>query len=63
MSGKDEEGAGEACKASVSGVRQDQQICQSVFPEGQTKVRWPVDVASFKAGSVPAITVVFEALS
>jgi len=63
MSGEDAKGAREARKASVSGVRQDQQICQSILSESQEEVRRPVDATTFKASSVPAIAVVFEALS
>ena len=55
--------AWEACKASVIGVRQDQQVCQSILPEGQEEIRWPIDAATFKASSVPAIAVLSEALT
>ena len=62
MSGEDTEGAREACKASVIGIRQDQQVCQSILPQGQAEVRGTVDAAAIKASSVPTVTVMFDAL-
>ena len=54
MSGKDTKGAWETYKASVFGVRQDQQVRQSVLPEGEEEVCGSVDAATLKASSVPA---------
>lgn len=59
---KDKKGAWEAYKASVPGIRQYQQVCQSVFPEGEAEICWPVDAATLKASSVSAIAVVSAAL-
>ena len=62
MPGKDTKGARQAHKTSVTGVRQDQQICQSVLPEGEAEIRWPVDAATIKASSVPTVIAMSEAL-
>ncbi len=63
MPDKDSKSAWKACKTSLSGTGQNQQVCEGVLPEGGREVDWATAATAVKTSSVPAIPFLFEALN
>jgi hypothetical protein len=62
MPDKDSKSAWKACKTSLSGTGQNQQVCEGVLSEGGREVYWATAATTVKTSSVPAIPLLFEAL-